>query len=166
MATTYEPIATTTLATAAASITFSSIPATFTDLRLVLVFNTGGATGNTNARVTFNSDTATNYSKTNLRGTGSSALSQRATSVAFIDIGQATAVNWAISTMDIFSYAGSTYKTALTENSSDANGFGNVYREVALWRDTSAISTITMTSSSANNFRAGTTATLYGILKA
>jgi hypothetical protein len=36
MATTYEPIATTTLGTAAAFITFSSIPATYTDLRLVV----------------------------------------------------------------------------------------------------------------------------------
>ena len=36
MATTYEPIATTTLGSAAASITFSSIAGTYTDLRLVL----------------------------------------------------------------------------------------------------------------------------------
>jgi hypothetical protein len=37
MPATYEPIATTTLGTAAAFITFSSIPATYTDLRLVIV---------------------------------------------------------------------------------------------------------------------------------
>jgi hypothetical protein len=166
MPATYEPIATTTLGSASSPITFTSIPAIYTDLRLVLVFNTGGATGNTNARITFNSDTGSNYSKTNLRGDGSSAYSQRATNENYIDIGQASQVNWAVSTMDIFNYAGSTYKTSLTENNSDWNGAGNVYREVALWRDTTAISTITITSSSANNFRAGTTATLYGILKA
>ena len=37
MPATYEPIATTTLGSAATNITFSSIPATYTDLRLVLV---------------------------------------------------------------------------------------------------------------------------------
>jgi hypothetical protein len=45
MATTYEKIATTTLGTAAATFTFSSIPATYTDLRLVVVMQVD--TGNT-----------------------------------------------------------------------------------------------------------------------
>ena len=40
---TYEPIATQTLASAAASITFSSIAATYTDLRLVLTCTTKGS---------------------------------------------------------------------------------------------------------------------------
>ncbi len=163
MTVTFDSIATTTLGSASSPITFTSIPSTYTDLRLVLVFNTGGASGNTNARITFNSDTGTNYSKTTLRGDGASATSTRATSASFIDIGQATSVNWAMSTMDIFSYAGSTNKTTLTENNSDINGSGNVYREVALWRSNSAITSITITSSSANNFATGTTATLYGI---
>lgn len=163
MTATYDCIATTTLGSAASPITFTSIPSTYTDLRLVLVFNTGGASGNTNARITFNSDTTANYSKTNLRGTGTSALSQRDTSANYIDIGQALSVNWGLSTMDIFSYAGSTYKTALTQGNSNSTTSGNVYREVALWRSTSAITSITITSSSSNNFRAGTIATLYGI---
>jgi hypothetical protein len=68
-------------------------------------------------------------------------------------------------TADLFSYAGSTFKTVLATNSQDYNGSGNVGRTVALWRSTSAISTILLYTN-AGNFNAGTTATLYGILKA
>ena len=43
MPATYEPIATTTLGSAAASITFSSIAGTYTDLRLVMVGTTSAS---------------------------------------------------------------------------------------------------------------------------
>ena len=76
MPTTYEPIATQTLGSAAATITFSSIPATYTDLRLVLV---GTSTISANPKINFNSDTATNYSQTILSGNGSVANSARQT---------------------------------------------------------------------------------------
>jgi hypothetical protein len=58
MATTYEPIATTTLGTAAASITFSSIPATYTDLRLVVMCK---LLAHQLLMFRFNSDTGSNY---------------------------------------------------------------------------------------------------------
>jgi hypothetical protein len=74
MAPTYEPIATTTLGTAAASITFSSIPATYTDLRLVVVAKAVSAS---TLDVRFNNDSGTNYSKTEISGDGSSAVSFR-----------------------------------------------------------------------------------------
>ena len=72
MASTYEPIATTTLGSAASSITFSSIPATYTDLRLVLVHTPSASTGN--AQMQFNSDTATNYSYTYRQRIGSGGV--------------------------------------------------------------------------------------------
>ena len=59
---TYEPIATQTLASAAATITFSSIAATYTDLRLIFAKPIGGSS----LLLRFNSDTATNYSWTYL----------------------------------------------------------------------------------------------------
>jgi hypothetical protein len=65
---TYEPIATTTLGTATSSFTFSSIPATYTDLRLVIGWVSG-----TNPRIRFNSDTATSYSQTAMYGDGTAA---------------------------------------------------------------------------------------------
>jgi peptide methionine sulfoxide reductase MsrA len=160
MPATYEPIATTTLGSAASSITFSSIPATYTDLRLVLFFNSDAP------RIQLNSDTGSNYSETRLRGDGSSASSIRNTSQTVARIAnESSSSEWNMTTVDIFSYAGSTHKTYLCQFSQDKNGTGASGVMVGLWRDTSAINTILIFPAS-GNFDTGTTATLYGILRA
>jgi len=167
MAITYEPIATQTLASAAASITFSSIPATYTDLRFTLLINTT-TTGSEGIRLQYNNDTGTNYSDTYLSGTGSSAVSGRDTSASYIILHYA-GTSTTIPTFyfgDVFSYAGSTFKTALTGSSEDKNGSGNVTRNVGLWRSTSAITTLKLGNAGGGDFNAGTTATLYGIKNA
>lgn len=163
MPATYEPIATTTLGSAASTITFSSISSAYTDIRLVLVSNDGVGSSIT---MRFNSDTGTNYSRTILNGNGTSAVTANTTNATSINVApnNSGAGLWGLYTVDVFSYAGSTYKTVLSTNSVDQNGSGQVGRLVGLWRSTSAITTITLTDSS--NFAAGTTATLYGILKA
>lgn len=164
MPATYEPIATTTLGSAASSITFSSIASSWTDIRLVLTATASG--GNGAPRLTFNLDTGSNYSVTVLYGDGSTAGSYAQTSQAFI--GGADLVitaNPTLRTYDIFSYAGSTNKTLLQTENADKNGSGTVARIVGLWRNTSAITSMTITMS-ANNFAIGTTATLYGIKNA
>lgn len=167
MPATYEPIATSTLGSAAASITFSSIPATYTDLRFTLVVNTT-TTGSEGIRLQYNNDTATNYSDTYLSGTGSSAVSGRDTSASYIIL-HYSGTSTTIPTFyfgDVFSYAGSTFKTALTGSSEDKNGSGNVTRNVGLWRSTSAITTLKLGNAGGGSFGAGTIATLYGIKNA
>ena len=162
MATTYEPIATTTLGSAAASITFSSIASTWTDLRISF---TGTATGGTSPIVRFNSDTGTNYSQTMIYGDGSAAYSYGFTSQTKIFVNAEVSFNATpqFNTIDIFSYAGSTYKTALITSSHDRNGVGIVERIVGLWRSTSAITSVTLSLNGGQNMDAGTIATLYGI---
>lgn len=166
MPTTYEPIATTTLSSAAASITFSSIPATYTDLRLVFVgqLNTGSA----NLTLRFNGDTGTNYSNTNLGGDGSTAQSVRQTSTSRGYINSITSIN-ATSLMlqecDIMNYAGSTNKTTISKGSADKNGSGGTEVNVMLWRNTSAITSVQVLPDG-NSLNTGTTATLYGIKNA
>ena len=86
MATTYEAIQTTTLGSAAADITFSSIPATYTDL--VLVYIGATVSNNINYYLRFNGDTGTNYSYTYLSGTGSAVGSGRGSTTAFLYIAQ------------------------------------------------------------------------------
>jgi hypothetical protein len=164
MPATYEPIATTTLGTAAASITFSSIAATYTDLRLVFVGAVSSATG---AKIRLNSDTGSNYSTTAIYGTGSAAGSERGAAsfynASYGDVLSTTVPS--LVTADLFSYAGSTNKTALTEQSSDYNGTGAVTRAVSLWRNTAAITSVQIYVST-GTFNIGTTATLYGIKNA
>lgn len=166
MASTYEPIATTTLSSAASSITFSSISSTYTDLRLVLVVkNFTASTGSVNIGLVFNGDTGSNGSTTRLIGDGSTATSSRSsnnTAVCRLQTEASTSLP-AFLTWNIFSYAGSTNKTALGESSSDLNGSGQVTRSVGLWRNTSAITSVEI---SGPEMAIGTTATLYGILKA
>ena len=164
MAITYEPIATTTLGSAAASITFSSISSAYTDLRLVIVATMNSA--GTMHTLQFISDTGTNYSTTSLYGTGSAAGAYRTTNYSYFELGgESTGGSTTIPmllTIDIFSYTGSTYKTILGTESNDLNGSGEITRRVGLWRSTSAITSIKIPTSS-GNLAAGTTATLYGI---
>ena len=165
MATTYFPIATTTLGSAAATISFTSIPATYTDLRVVFVGKVTAISGST-FFMRYNSDTGANYSFTSMYGNGSSALSEAPSALtgvrSSVDFSDTIPTYFAY---DIFSYAGSTFKTTLGEWNTDRNGDGFVQRQVALWRNTAAITRIDITTSS-STYATGTTATLYGILKA
>jgi len=163
MPSTYEPIATTTLGSTASGITFSSIPATYTDLRLVISLIPAAGT---RANLQFNGDTGTNYSRTLVYADGSSALTIQTANASFISPNTSDITGVSLWTYDIFSYAGSTNKTALSTVSADANGSGWVNRGVHLWRSTSAINSIYVYFATANTFAAGTTATLYGIKNA
>lgn len=161
MATTYEPIATTTLGSAAASHTFSSIPATYTDLVLVYAGTTGSSTSYLSLQ--FNGDTTTNYSTTHLRGTGSAANSTRYSSqsemYASVSSTITTTQNNVI--IHIMNYANTTtFKTVLFRaNNSDVS----VETAVGLWRKTpEAINSVKVSSPSVN-FASGSTFTLYGI---
>jgi hypothetical protein len=168
MPTTYEPIATTTLSSTASSIIFSSIPATYTDLKLVLNPVVSAGASDYAIYLNYNSDTGTNYSTTKLTGNGNTAASSAQTSANQILIygtrGYTTTPSLYI--VDTFSYAGSTLKTCLISQSADYNGTGGVMAAVGLWRSTSAITSLELLNFGANLFGIGTIATLYGIKNA
>ena len=159
MATTYEPIATTTLGSAGNAITFSSIPSTYTDLRIVF---TGTASTTTGPLVYFNNDSGSNFSRTFIYGNGTTAASARTSSAQYINVGNWYSTYPCFTTLDIFSYTSSAYKTCLITTSSDQNGSGLTYRLVGLWQGTSAINRVDLYMAS-DQFNAGTTATLWGI---
>lgn len=158
---TYEPIATTTLGSSAASYTFSSIPSTFTDLRLVVNGVQTGTSGN--PYITLNSDTGTNYSITVLSGNGSSATSSRSSNAAFIYFGITAEVRNTMifmGTVDLMNYKNTTTnKTVLARAGNASFGTDAI---VGLWRNTAAITSITV-DLDAGNWNTGTTFTLYGI---
>jgi hypothetical protein len=161
MPSTYEPIATTTLGSAASSVTFSSISSSYTDL--VLVSNLYGNGGAANVLVRFNSDTGSNYSSTTITGNGSSASSLRNTStdsIFMINSGSSLNGAWGTFIMSVNNYSNATTnKTALARFGAAGN---EVTSTVGLWRNTNAINAIEIRTSS-NTYLAGSTFTLYGI---
>ena len=102
MPATYEPIATTTLASAQSSITFNSFSG-YTDL--VLVSNWASANSTAFLNIQFNGDTGNNYSETEIRGDGTSASSARTTSTDRIwitlDVGSDTTLGKTMSICNI-----------------------------------------------------------------
>ena len=157
---TYTPINTTTVSnTTTATVTFSSIAGTYTDL--VLVSNGGAVTG-FNGLVTFNSDSGTNYSWTRLLGTGTSASSGRDTSSTGINF---LVYDYPTHIIQIQNYSNTTtYKTALLRFNNPSNYVGAV---VGLWRNTAAITSVKIaTPGGSDYFPNGMTFTLYGIAAA
>jgi hypothetical protein len=162
MAKTYEPIATQTIGSAAANVTFSSIPGTYTDLILVSV---PIVTAATTFGVYFNGSTATNYSATIITGNGSSAVSTRVGNQTEIRISYAatsrtTNVSNIITQIQNYSNA-TTNKTLLSRDNSGSEGTGAI---VGLWRSTAAITSITIIPISGGTIiNTGSIFTLYGI---
>jgi len=154
---TYEPIATTTVSgTSTNSVTFSSIPATYTDL--IIVAN-GAESADQYMAMRFNSDTGSNYSDTFLSGSGSAATSSRNTSQTFGRFGSGTVTGRWASIVQINNYSNSTtYKTWLWRSNLDYVTGG-----ASLWRSTSAITSVTLLTTTSDYFISGSTFTLYGI---
>ena len=161
MPATYEPIATNTLGSAAADVTFSSIPATYTDL--VIVYQALAATGNPDMTAQLNGDTGSNYSATRLTGNGTAASSARYSTQTFCRFDEFAAATTTAATMGVISVMNysnaTTYKTLISR--SNQAGLG-VETFVNLWRSTAAITSIKLAFTS-GNIAAGAVFTLYGI---
>lgn len=160
---TYEAIATQTLGSAAATVTFSSIPSTYTDL--VLVMSAIGSSAGSDLRVQVNSDTASNYSITRLLGY-TSVTSNRASNATYWQLTNSVGVGTTEPTANILQFLNysntTTNKTVLVRYNQFQSTYSEVASEVGLWRSTSAISTITFSLSS-GNYATGSTFSLYGI---
>ena len=161
---TYEPIATTTLGSAEASITFNSFGG-YTDLILVCRHATN-AGGNTHLR--FNGDNGSNYSNTFLRGDGTTASSVKGNNESWMTLesfGFPTSAFGAITTAHIMNYSNTTTYKSVISRGSNANSGSGVSAVVNLWRNTAAITSMTIFSSAAT-FSADSVFTLYGIAAA
>jgi hypothetical protein len=172
--TAYESIATSTVgAGGTATITFSSIPSTYTHLQVRFIAKNAG-TGSADdffANFSFNSDTTyTNYRSHYLNGNGASAFAssiQSAGNYALlgdsINSGTGTTSIFAGGVIDVLDYANTNkYKTGRSLVGNDRNGSGNIYLTSALWLNTAAINRIDITCSG-GNFTQYSQFALYGI---
>ncbi len=155
---TYEPIATQTLGTAIATVTFSSIPQTYTDLVVV-----SAPLASEEMVMQFNGDTATNYSNTVLTGNGSSAGSLRFTSQTYAYMNYYGSPSTVQSTQifNILNYSNSTTFKIVVGRS--GRGDSGVDLVTAVWRSTAAITSVAIKLKNAGNYSVGSTFTLYGI---
>lgn len=156
MPSTYTPIISTTT-TGTSSIDWQSIPATYTDLILIAV-GTENAGGGGFFRITVNNDSGNNYSRTALRGNGSTASSARGIneSAWFPDFTS----NPSNAILQFMNYSNTaTFKTLIARFNQTTS---TVVAQANLWRNTAAINRITLSSSAGGNSLIGTF-TLYGI---
>jgi hypothetical protein len=156
---TYTPIARQVLASATGTVTFSSIPGTYTDLVVVIA---AAGSSYVNSGIRFNGDTATNYSATRLYGNGTTASSSKYNTETFSYINDLT-TSACTTILHIQNYANTTTnKTFLSRDSAAAGGLG---AWAGLWRKTplAAITSIDLLALSSATFTVGSTFTLYGI---
>lgn len=164
-------IADTTLASAAADITFSSIPGTYNHLMLVINgFGTSASANGANLLLQVNGDAGSNYSYANNVKYGSSGATvtlNASNTNTSIDMGYmwcGTAVSALAGANIMFlNYKGTTLQKSVTFTGgtfTDAPGMGSGWGR---WKSTSAITSIKLTTD-AVNFGIGTRATLYGLV--
>jgi hypothetical protein len=167
--TSYESIATVTVGGGgSATITFSSIPATYTHLQIRAICKTTAGTSNINSIFgQFNSDTGSNYARHFLNGSGSAAGVGAGTSNSSMFFGtniETLGTNaFAANVIDILDYANTNkYKTTRSLSGVDANGSGYVQFMSGLWMNTAAVTSITISPNS-DDFIQYSQFALYGI---
>lgn len=152
-----------------ASITFSSIPTTFTHLQIRGISRSVSAsTGGMWGKVYFNGDTTTsNYAQHSLYGQGSSATATGYNGSALTQYSFFTAHagdnSWGNVVFDVLDYRSTNkYKTSRFLSGYDANGSGLVMFSSELWMNTAAVTSITIDNTGAN-FAQYSQFSLYGV---
>lgn len=171
MPVTYDPIATITKSSESAGFYFASIPQTYTDLILIMSITKASANvANIHFRV--NNDTSTNYSSTDYGYDGNSCFMGYSTNTSVGKIwqnsmsGTGDVVACEVHFMD---YANTTkYKSVIARGNKigTSGDTGASYLELNTWRSTAAISIIDIIDTSTRNYGIGSSATLYGVLRA
>lgn len=151
------PLASVTLTSGQSTVSFSSLSQSYKDLRLVICPQNYTASAWIGIR--FNSDSAANYSRVGIRGNGSTATSYSVASetAAFVDSPSANEVIQ----VNVMGYSDTDkHKVLLNRADSVADNAGGT---VGRWASTAAITSITITTTSAETYGAGSTFNLFGI---
>lgn len=166
MANTYTLIASVTVGSGgAASIDFTSIPGTYTDLCIKASLRSAAASVNPGLLIKFNGS-ATGFTGRNVYGTGSAAGSYSDTSgeIGILAGNSATANTFGNCDIYIPNYAGSNNKSFSVDSLNENNATSaNQYLYANLWSNSAAITSITLLSGGSVNLLQYSTAYLYGI---
>lgn len=164
MAITKRLIASQTLGSNAATVTFSGIPADHDDLLVVISARCDGSQsqGWQDTTILLNG-LSTDRSGRRLYGTGSSVGSTADTAYFFINNNNSTSNTFSNVELYFPNYAGPTAKSFSCSTAQENNGTAAIILAAAgLWNSTSAINSLTFDPSS-GNFLTGSSFYLYGI---
>ena len=150
----YESIATVSLSSGnSSSINFSSIPQTYTHLQIRGIARATEGAPDSVGYMRFNSDTNTLYDNAQLNGTGAavtagSSVNDNRLAPVRISGGLSSSNIFGVFIIDIFDYKDTTkYKTTRTISGHHENNSNSyMWLESGLWRSTSAINSITLTT--------------------
>lgn len=168
MPSTYTLISSNVLSSSAASVTFSAIPSTFTDLVLRLSLRHDDVNPTALYKINFNNDSTSIYSWTRLRGNGSATAGSTTPNTTYvyggiIDANSATANTFASVEIYVPSYTVNQNRPVSVISSQENNDVNATTDAIAgLYRSTTAVSRIDLGTVS-GNFMAGSSFYLYGI---
>jgi hypothetical protein len=155
---TYTALANITLGSSAGSVSFSSIPATYRDLVVIITAQRTGSP--TNMGLRFNGDSGSNYSNVYMTGTGSTTAAGAFTATGIqLDVyPYPPSSGFNIYRLDIMDYSATDkHKTILRRTDEVANSTeAGAHR----WANTAAITSMTFTLA---NLNTGSSLALYGI---
>lgn len=155
----YHALAHATLTSAQPSVTFSSIPSGYRDLRLIVNGQTTGALNN--LQVQLNGDAGSNYLSVRMLGDGSSASAAAPSALTYMQFGDIGTLETLI-TGDIMDYSTTDrHKPALIRGNNASSG-GVVTAYASRWASNTAVTAIKLTAG-AGSFAIGCTFTLYGV---
>ncbi len=154
---TYTSLANVTLGTTAASVTFSSIPATYRDLILVYDWTSTSAAS---FYIRLNGDSGSNYTRVYM-GAISAAASGTESGTGWNGLSLSAGNERQIGTLQIMDYSATDkHKTALNRaNQASPYVIADAYR----WANTAAVTSASFTMAS-GTFSAGSTFNLYGVI--
>lgn len=173
MATTYTLISSNVLSGSAASVTFSSIPSTYTDLVLRISARSDFANNYVNIGLKINNDATAIYSYTYIRGDGSSAASSfnfdttPELDIPYSGVGSSNTAN-TFSNQEIYipnynSTIAKQFSSFSEVENNAATGYNTAH--AILYRGTSAITRLDLNAGTSSNFVSGSSFYLYGIKK-
>lgn len=169
----FELISTTVLGSAAASVTLSSIPATYTSLELRIVARSANATQFDELLLRLNADSGANYGYKQIindtfTASQSTATSQTGVRIYGIAANTAVASNFSAMKIGLNGYKDANKKTNI-------RGFGGAVNFGAswaansslfggIWNATTTVTSLTVSTYTGSNLAAGTRVSLYGVL--
>lgn len=166
-----EAISSITLSAAQTSIEFNNIPGTYSHLQIRNIARITASQDRDSIKLQFNSDTGSNYARHSLWGSGSAASAYGNAPDSYVlltDFAAATATAsiYGAAVTDILDYANTNkYKTVRSLGGVDLNAAVTVYDGLnsGHWRNTNAITSITLTPYTGSSFAQYSSFTLYGI---